>query len=97
MTKRQAHDSCPVAAVAAILSDTWTMLIIRDLLRGSQRFGTLMESLVGISSRTLTLKLKHLSVLGIVVKKDLQYILTPQGRKLGRIIRAMAAYGEEYL
>ncbi len=97
MSKRQASTTCPVAAVAAILSDAWTMLIIRDLLRGGQRFGTLSESLEGISTRTLTLKLKHLSAVGIVTKKDLLYVLTPQGRKLGRIIHAMAAYGEQYL
>lgn len=97
MSKRQAQLNCPVAAVAQLLSDTWTMLIIRDLLRGPQRFGTLCESLVGISTRTLTAKLKRLTEAGIVAKKDLAYTLTPQGRKLGRIIRAMATYGEQYL
>lgn len=97
MTKRQAHNSCPVAAVAQLLSDTWTMLVIRDLLRGPQRFGTLCQSLEGISTRTLTNKLKRLSEAGIVVKQDSLYSLTAQGRKFARIIKAMAAYGEQYL
>ena len=97
MTKRQAHSNCPVAAVAQLLSDAWTMLIIRDLLRGPQRFGTLCESLDGISTRTLTAKLKRLTEAGIVVRKEPAYALTPQGRKLARIIRAMSVYGEQYL
>ena len=97
MSKRQAPTTCPVAAVAALLSDTWTMLVIRDLLRGPQRFGTLCESLAGISTRTLTAKLKRLTEAGIVAKKDVKYSLTPQGRKLGHIIRAMSAYGQQYL
>ena len=97
MSKRQAHANCPVAAVAQLLSDTWTMLIIRDLLRGPQRFGTLCQSLDGISTRTLTAKLKRLIEAGIVAKKEPAYALTPQGCKLARIIKVMSVYGEQYL
>lgn len=96
MTKRQAP-TCPVAAVAELLSDMWTMLVIRDVLRGPQRFGTLLQSLAGISTRTLTNKLKRLVDQGIIKKVELTYVITPQGRRLGRIIRAMSAYGEHYL
>lgn len=97
MKKRQASTTCPVAAVAELLSDTWTMLIIRDVLRGPQRFGTLAESLAGISTRTLTIKLHRLVEQGIITKKDTGYTITAQGRRLGRIIKAMSQYGEQYL
>lgn len=96
MLKRQAP-TCPVAAVAELLSDMWTMLIIRDMLRGPQRFGALLQSLTGISTRTLTIKLKRLVDQGIIKKTETNYVITPQGRHLGRIIRAMSKYGEHYL
>ena len=52
--------ACPIAKVATLLSDVWTILIIRDLLSSPKRFTELQHSLQGISSRTLTLKLKKL-------------------------------------
>lgn len=89
--------NCPVARVAQLLSDTWTMLIIRDLLRVDMRFSELEESLDGISSRTLTAKLKTLESEGVITKKGLLYSLTKQGAKLGVIIDAMSAYGKRYM
>lgn len=93
MTKN-AHTNCPVAKTAQLLSDTWTMLIIRDLLKGSMRFSELEDSLGSISSRTLTLKLKRLEEESIVVKSNLHYSLTPRGKKLKKIIDAMESWGK---
>jgi len=57
---KQATQPCPMTKTAQLLSDTWTMLIMHDLLSGSKRFCELERSLEGISTRTLTLKLKKL-------------------------------------
>ncbi len=89
--------SCPVARVATLLSDTWTMLIIRDILKSPMRFGELEKSLVGISTRTLTNKLKFLEHEKIIVKNDVSYTITPKGKYLGTIITAMSKYGKKYL
>jgi DNA-binding HxlR family transcriptional regulator len=70
------------------------MLIIRDLLKGHMRFSELAQSLEGISSRTLTLKLKCLERDGIVLKSDVYYSLTAQGKRLRAVIGAMEAWGK---
>jgi DNA-binding HxlR family transcriptional regulator len=86
---------CPVAAVAALLSDAWTMRIIHNLLGGGLRFCELERSLAGISTRTLTLKLKHLEAEGIVEKLDAGYRLTKRGAGLRSVIRAMERFGKK--
>ncbi len=88
---------CPVQKTAELLSDTWTMLIIRDLLEGPKRFCDLERSLAGISTRTLTLKLKKLESQGLVTHGPDCYQATPKSRGLKSIERAMRAYGEKYL
>ena len=92
--KKENHTICPVARTALLLSDIWTMLIIRDLLKNKMRFSELEKSLTGISTRTLTLKLKKLEEDCIIVKKDLYYSLTPQGKKLKKVIDAMESWGK---
>ena len=88
------HNDCPVAKVATLLSDPWTMLIIRDLLKKEMRFKDLEESLAGISSRTLTSKIKILEDEGIITKKELFYVITKNGKKLKKVIEAMSSCGK---
>ncbi|MES2224850.1 MAG: helix-turn-helix domain-containing protein [Patescibacteria group bacterium] len=95
--KATACTDCPTAKAASLLSDMWTMLIVRDLLKSPLRFNELLESLEGVSTRTLTLKLKHLEEGGIVRKEDVRYALTPSGTKLGPVIAEMEKYGKKYL
>jgi len=87
------HLSCPLAKVALLLSDTWTMRIIHTLLHESQRFCELERSLTGISTRTLTLKLQKLIEDDIVIKNDLAYELTEKGKKLKGVLSAMEKFG----
>ena len=94
---RHASTNCAVAKTAALLSDTWTMLILRDLLKGDQRFCELERSLDGISTRTLTSKLKRLEEERILTKSDMHYRLTLQGKKIKKIIDAMEAWGSAAL
>ena len=89
---------CPVQKTAELLSDTWTMLVIRDLLEGPQRFCDLERSLEGISTRTLTLKLKKLEHERLITKlKDGSYGVTPRGKGLRTVEAAMRRYGEKFL
>jgi DNA-binding HxlR family transcriptional regulator len=91
--------NCPIAKVANLLSDSWTMLIIRDVLLGPVRFCELERSLEGISSRTLTLKLKKLVAEKIIVKDEEShyYSITKKGKNLGKIIEAMHGYGKKWM
>ncbi len=96
--KSSDHNNCAISKTATLLSDPWTMLIIRDLLKEKMRFCELERSLVGISTRTLTLKLKRLETEDIVIKTDdIHYALSSAGKKLKKIIDAMESWGEYYM
>lgn len=95
--KKKKGSTCPIERVAVLLSDSWTMLIVRDLIDKKARFTDLASSLSPISTRTLTLKLKYLIDEDIVSKSDTSYILTAKGKKLGTIFEEMYKYGTKYL
>ena len=95
---------CPIAKTADMVGDHWTILIIRDLLTGTKRFGDLETSLDGISSRTLTKKLELLVTHGLVTRTEysekpprVEYTLTTKGKDLHGISEAMRKYGEKHL
>jgi len=89
---------CPITKVAKLLSDTWTMLIMHELISGSKRFCELERALIGISTRTLTLKLKKLKSEKMLQKTpEGLYVVTEKGRGLRLIENAMEKYDKEYL
>ncbi len=95
---------CPVARTAQIISNKWTPLIVRDLARGERRFSELERSLVGISPKTLSERLKYLEAERIVARRcyaevppRVEYSLTEKGRALLPIIETMRTYGTAWL
>ncbi len=98
------EDPCPVGCCAEIISGKWTLLVIRDLADGSQRFCELERSLEGISPRTLSLRLRALEDQGIVERRTypevpprVEYALTEKGRALVPLIEDMRTYGRRWL
>jgi DNA-binding HxlR family transcriptional regulator len=98
------ENPCPVGCCAEIISGKWTLLLIRDLAEGSQRFCELERSLDGISPRTLSLRLRALEENGIVERRTypevpprVEYALTEKGRALVPLIEDMRAYGRQWL
>jgi DNA-binding HxlR family transcriptional regulator len=98
------NSDCPVCACAEIISGKWTLLVIRDLASGPQRFCELERSLEGISPRTLSLRLRALEEQGVVkrhtypeVPPRVEYALTEKGRDLAPLIEDMRAYGRRWL
>lgn len=96
--------SCPVARVADLLGDPCSLLIIRDLIAKPCRFGELQESLSGISSRTLTNKLKNLEKEGLISRREFsgkppcaKYSVTKKGAAFQTVIESMRKYGKKYL
>lgn len=93
--------SCPVARVADLVGDSVVLLIIRDLLQGPQRFCELEASLEGVSTRTLTNKLKFLEAEGLIAKGTTAaapaYRITKKGAAFHTVVDAMRAYGKKYL
>jgi DNA-binding HxlR family transcriptional regulator len=98
------NSRCPVCRTAEIISGKWTLLVIRDLASGSQRFCELERSLEGISPRTLSLRLRALEEEGIVerhtypeVPPRVEYALTVKGEALVPLIEDMRSYGRRWL
>lgn len=94
---------CPVAKTLDLLGDRWTLLIVRDLLRGKTRFSELFESLTGIPSNLLADRLKCLEAAGIVERSyysecppRAEYRLTKKGQDLQKVIAAIAEWGNTY-
>src|SRR3982751_6544823 len=98
------NSRCPVCRTAEIISGKWTLLLIRDLADGRQRFCELERSLEGISPRTLSLRLRALEEHGIVERRTypevpprVEYGLTEKGRALVPLIEDMRSYGRRWL
>ncbi len=92
------HKKCPVTLVADLLSDRWTMLIVSNLLNNREmRFCEMERALSGISTRTLTLKLKHLEDHLIIEKGENGYLLTKIGMKLNPLIAEMRSFGKHLM
>lgn len=101
MTTRSVR--CPVAASLDIVGDRWTLLIVRDLLRGLRRFSDLRRSVEGITSSILSDRLKRLEAEGIVERRfysdhppRAEYLLTGKGHELGVVVGALATWGERH-
>ena len=97
-------NSCPIAKTADLIGDSTTLLIIRDLAKKPRRFTDFETSLPGVSTRTLTEKLKVLEAEEIIVKEKyaefpprVEYKLTKKGKGLLGVIAAMEKYGKKYL
>ena len=93
--------ACPVEVTLLLLSNKWTILILRDLLTGTKRFGELKKSLSGVSQKVLTANLRSLEEKGIIerevfpeVPPRVEYTLTDLGKTLEPIIDSMHAWGE---
>lgn len=105
MRSTDAHpESCPVLKTADIISGKWTLLILRDLADGINRFSVLERSLSGISPKTLSERLKSLEKAGVVTRKSyaevpprVEYSLTPMGLDLIPLIEHMRDYGNKWL
>jgi DNA-binding HxlR family transcriptional regulator len=101
MTQTYGH-FCPVARTLEKIGDKWSLLIIRDLLSGPQRFTDLLSYLNHITPKWLTRRLRELESSGIVARdkkagrRQIWYELTPAGRELGPIVDALTDWGFRY-
>lgn len=90
---------CPVAKAAEILGDPWSILIVREMLLGGDKFSSLQRGLPRISPTVLTTRLKELQANGVIAKRPVsgrrghEYRLTRAGRELSALIEAYATWG----
>lgn len=97
------QQTCPVARSLGVVGDRWTLLVVRDLLRGRTRFAELMQSLEGISPNVLSTRLKTLEDDGIVERSiyedrppRAEYRLTEKGQALSTVIDAIYDWGDRW-
>lgn len=103
MLKKSNLPPCPIETALTLVGDRWKVLIVRDLLTGTKRFGELKKSLTGISQKVLTQHLRTMEENRLVnrevfaeVPPRVEYSLTELGCSLKSIHDAMLKWGEEY-
>ena len=105
MTGKPAKElpACPVETTLMLIGDKWKMLILRDLMPGTKRFGELKKSIGNVSQKVLTAQLRDMESNGLVhrevyaeVPPRAEYSLTELGRSLKPILDAMVAWGTKY-
>lgn len=95
--------SCPVETTLTLIGDKWKVLILRDLITGTKRFGELKKSIGSVSQKVLTAQLRDMEESGLVSRKvyaevppRVEYSLTELGKSLKPILDAMQSWGEGY-
>lgn len=95
--------ACPVETTLMLIGDKWKVLILRDLMPGTKRFGELKKSIGGVSQKVLTAQLREMETDGLVrrtvypeVPPRVEYTLTALGRSLKPILDALWDWGEAY-
>ena len=94
---------CPVETTLMVIGDKWKVLILRDLMNGTMRFGELRKSVGGLSQKVLTAQLRDMEARGLVTREvfaevppRVEYTLTDIGRSLKPVLDAMWVWGEDY-
>ena len=95
--------ACPVEMTLQLMGDRWKVLIIRDLLDGTKRFGELKKSVGDISQKVLTSNLRTMEESGLLTRKvyaevppKVEYTLTETGYSLKPILDVMIDWGTNY-
>ena len=95
--------ACPVETTLTLIGDKWKVLILRDLMSGTKRFGELKKSIGTVSQKVLTAQLRDMEANGLLhrdvyaeVPPRVEYSLTELGQSLKPILDAMWSWGEDY-
>ena len=95
--------ACPVETTLMLIGDKWKILILRDLMEGTKRFGELKKSIGTVSQKVLTAQLRDMEDKGLLTRKvyaevppRVEYTLTETGYSLKQILDSMVAWGTDY-
>lgn len=94
---------CPVACTLDLVGDRWSLLVVRDLVRGKRRYSEFLASAEGIPTNILAERLRRLKAQGFVTSSRysshpprVEYRLTPKGEDLRPLLRAMVDFGVKH-
>ena len=95
--------ACPVETTLMLIGDKWKVLILRELLDGTKRFGELKKAIGSVSQKVLTAQLRDMEAKGLLtrtvyaeVPPRVEYTLTETGYSLRPILDSMVAWGTDY-
>jgi len=94
---------CPVAQAAEVLTERWTLLVLRELLMGSTRFNEIQRGVPRMSSSLLSKRLRELERSDLLTREPLKgergyaYRLTPAGEALGPLVVALGTWSRDWL
>ena len=88
------HQFCPVAKAMELLDERWTLLVVRELVTGSQHFNALRRGLPRMSPSLLSKRLQQLARAGVIARtEDGRYVLTAAGEELRPVVEALGGWG----
>jgi len=103
MLTKEELPACPVATIVQLIGNKWKLLIIRNLLGGTQRFNEMRRTIPGISQKVLTDNLRALEKDEIIhreifpeVPPRVEYSLTKLGKSLQPVFDSMITWGQDY-
>ena len=95
--------ACPVETTLMLIGDKWKVLILRDLMPGTKRFGELKKSIGHVTQKVLTAQLRDMEAKGLLTRKvyaevppRVEYTLTKTGYSLKPILDSMVVWGTHY-
>lgn len=102
MTTPSAHSlpRCPVEVTLSLISSRWVVLILRELIYGTRRFGQIRKALGGVSTKVLTQNLRTMEENGLLTRETfaevpprVEYTLTALGQSLRPVLLSMVEWG----
>lgn len=97
MSKRSYQQYCGLARALDVVGERWTLLILRNLLIGPQRYTALQGCLPGITTNLLAKRLREMEAQGLILKEGRLYRISPMGLELEPAIMALGRFGQRYL
>ncbi|MGH8765662.1 MAG: winged helix-turn-helix transcriptional regulator [Burkholderiales bacterium] len=98
------RSSCPGACALDLVGDKWTLLVVRDLLRGRHTYGELAACDEGIPTNILADRLRRMEEAGLIKARPYQrkpvryaYALTKKGHDLEYVLAAVARWGTKHV
>ena len=95
---------CSIIKPIELISDSWTLLIIKSLLPGTERFNELRNEITDINNRTLSARLKFLVLKGVIVRHvspgsppSVKYTLTQLGKGIEPILNEIENFGNRFM
>jgi len=103
-TKDCLENKCPIQFTLDLIGNKWSILILRELFLGERRTHQFLDALPGISSKTLTIRLRELEAYGLVERQvypeippRVEYSLTEKGREIQPVMSALYHVGRNWL